>query len=167
MTQPASVGKEHKIIEFIVFCFLTIPCTCDDSDYLHIYFEPFKQPYPWFFHRVCFRKLSTDIFKMYQEIGGKKKKTAWQRLVSHLKIPINLTSDLIYPMHHLLLEIFFSYQVILLTYQYSKISTFAFKCVCKFGNPLRQNGNMKEAKLSAGENTEQLEVLYSVGNSVN
>lgn len=85
MTQPASVGKEHKIIEFIVFCFLTIPCTCDDSDYLHIYFEPFKQPYPWFFHRVCFRKLSTDIFKMYQEIGGKKKKNSMAKVSLSLK----------------------------------------------------------------------------------
>ena len=36
-----------------------------------------------------------------------------------------------------------------------------FKRFCKFGSPLRQNGKKKEAKLSAGENTEQLELSYT------
>lgn len=36
-----------------------------------------------------------------------------------------------------------------------------FKCVFKFGSPWRQNGKMKEAKLSAGENTEQLELSHT------
>lgn len=164
MTQPIRIGKEHNIIK--IHCLLllsTFPYTGDDSYHLHKFSEQFSQPYPWFFHEVCFRKLEHRCFKIIKQWNKVIKK----RSVSCFK---NSKKSNIWPKkyqkHHLSWEklfFFMSKWNAPLTYvKVSKMLTAEFRFLW-----VRMVIWKRQAKPHAGENTEQLELTYAHGRSSN